>query len=209
MTEVSKPQIYVDMDDVLCETARGFTRLASEEFNREIAFEEIHSFHLGVSFRLSDEELSRFMIRAHEPDVLSGLTPVPGALDALRHWAAAGYEVAVVTGRPPKTQEITVDWLERMEAVYDRLVFADKYAHEEMRIDGRDALPFERLAETRFRIAIEDSATVGRRLAEELGFQVLLLDRPWNRQVDLTHTAGPEIVRCADWAEIMSRYASP
>ena len=33
--------IYVDFDDVLCETALGLARIVEEEFGRKVAFEDI------------------------------------------------------------------------------------------------------------------------------------------------------------------------
>ena len=53
---MAETPIYVDLDDVLCETARGFLGLLQREFDRRVAFEDIRDFDLGVSFGLDEIE---------------------------------------------------------------------------------------------------------------------------------------------------------
>ena len=50
----TEAKIYIDLDDVLCETARAFIRLYREEWGREVVFEEISAFDLTKSFGLSN-----------------------------------------------------------------------------------------------------------------------------------------------------------
>ena len=42
--------IYVDFDDCLCETARAFSKLAPEMFNKHVPYDRIHFFELDRSF---------------------------------------------------------------------------------------------------------------------------------------------------------------
>ena len=81
---MSPPPIYVDMDDVLCETARGFVSLLEREFGRRVSFDQIHDFDLGVSFGLDPVELERFFEIAHRPELLTDLDPLPGAIETVR-----------------------------------------------------------------------------------------------------------------------------
>ena len=63
-------RVYVDFDDVLCETAQGLAVLALEMFGRQVPFEKIHAFDLRVAFDLHLEQYLALMERAHEPDFL-------------------------------------------------------------------------------------------------------------------------------------------
>ena len=54
--------VYLDFDDILCETARAFTGLLHREFGKSVAFEDIHTFNLGESFGLAEK-----IVREH-PD---------------------------------------------------------------------------------------------------------------------------------------------
>ena len=59
--------IYIDMDDVLCDTAGAYIDLAAREFGKHVAFNDIFSFNLQKSFGLSDEEYRRFFELGHQP----------------------------------------------------------------------------------------------------------------------------------------------
>ena len=48
--------IYIDFDDCLCETARFFTGFVKKYFHKNIPYEDMHSFDLQESFRMTDEQ---------------------------------------------------------------------------------------------------------------------------------------------------------
>ena len=202
-------RIYVDLDDVVCQTAELLLSLLDAEFGRRVSLEEIVSFDLGVSFGLGQEELGRFMDRAHDPEVLLQYELRPGAVEGLETWRARGCEVWIVTGRPTGAVVGTRQWLERAGVPHDELLFVDKYrghgrpsgASGEVR-----ATRVEELAGMGFGLAVEDSAEMALRLRDEVGVRVLLMDRPWNREV--VDTPG-RLERCRDWDEVMARVQHP
>ena len=104
--------IYVDMDDVLCETARGCLEIVERVFGKRVAYEQLTDFNLGNSCELSSEETAELYHIVHHPDELLRLKPVNGAIAVLNQWMAAGFEIAIVTGRPPATYEPSLDWLD-------------------------------------------------------------------------------------------------
>src|SRR5919199_998158 len=97
------------------------------EFGKAIGFEQLFSFDLGESCALAPQELAGLLRIVHHPEELMRLEPVEGAAEALREWAAAGYEIAVVTGRPPFTYEASVAWLARHHIPYRDFTVVDKY----------------------------------------------------------------------------------
>ena len=50
--------IYVDMDDVLCETAANLCRLAEREFGRHVDYADVFAFDLQKVFGLTDHRNS-------------------------------------------------------------------------------------------------------------------------------------------------------
>ena len=46
---MSSKTIYVDLDDVLCETARHFLLIIEREFNKRIAYDQLTDFDVGLS----------------------------------------------------------------------------------------------------------------------------------------------------------------
>jgi uncharacterized HAD superfamily protein len=189
--------IYVDMDDVICETCRGFLKLLQSEFNRSVAYEDVKVFDLSQSFSMSAAEIEVFMERAHQPEILSAFVPLPGALDTLQSWVDDGFTIDIMTGRPPSTRGYTEEWLERYGVAYNSLNFVDKYGRLEFDSSFDQALTLAELAEKHFCLAVEDSAATAGFLAENDVAPVVLIDRPWNR-------AGVKgnIRRMTDWQEL-------
>ncbi len=197
-------RIYVDYDDILCETARACSRILEETFRKSVAFEQIHCFNLGESFDLNDEELDRLMERVHRPDELMRFHPLPGAVEVLEEWTAHGYDVDIVTGRPASTHEPSKRWLERHGVPYSSMTFVDKYHRPNHDSPDVPLLSLEALAARDYCLAIDDAPKMIRFLCEEMPMPVVVLDRPWNR--GLNHCRA---IRCMDWAEIGRRFEEP
>ena len=92
-------KIYLDFDDVLCETFAELERFARAEFGKNPEPGRSVHFDLHESLGLSDGEYRLFMDRFHAEKLLS-IPEIPGACAALRAWIEAGHEPVVVTGRP-------------------------------------------------------------------------------------------------------------
>ena len=200
MASKTPRRVYVDFDDVLCETARGLLELLREEFGKHVAYEDIRHFDLGRSFGLTAGELKGFLAAAHAPQCVGNLAPVEGAREALRAWKKAGVEVFVVTGRPPETEEDSRAWLERHSIPYDRLFFVDKYG----RLPPSSSLvALESLADMGFSLAIDDAPAMLEFLVNSLPVPVIIFDRPWNAAFsgDDGRALKP-VLRCASWAAI-------
>jgi uncharacterized HAD superfamily protein len=206
---VTSWQIYVDLDDVLSETARAFTGLLEQEFKKRVDFEDIFSFDLAQSFGLNVEELQRFMHLVHLPEFLSALEPVDGAVEGLKQLASLGYEIAVVTGRPPLTAEVSRAWLERHGVPYDRLTFVDKYGRGGFGASHNSVITLDELIQSGFFFAVEDSSDMAALLTTEMEVPVALLERPWNREVQFSDPRSVALIeRCADWAAIVERFST-
>ena len=47
-------KIYIDFDDVLCETAEYFTKIAKELFGIDVPYRQVQFFNLQKSFDLNE-----------------------------------------------------------------------------------------------------------------------------------------------------------
>ncbi|HSE90481.1 MAG TPA: bifunctional metallophosphatase/5'-nucleotidase [Candidatus Binatia bacterium] len=188
--------IYVDMDDVLCETARGCLEIIERVFGKRVDYEQLTDFNLGNACELSPEETAELYHIVHHPDELLKLQPVKGAIAVLNQWIAAGFEIAIVTGRPPPTYEPSLDWLAREQVPYHSFTLVDKYG----RFTSAEtiAVSLSEFAARGFVFAVEDSPTMARYLVEQMKVPVKLFDRPWNR----TTIEHPQITRHNHWFEI-------
>lgn len=188
------PRLYLDIDDVLADTTRRMARLAREQFGKQVEFDEMHVFDLGISLGLDEDELPRFMEAVHEEDFLFELDDISGASRTVARWHSSA-EVHIVTGRPPETHAVTERWLARVGLPYRRLELVDKYG----RYADRATLTRDDLFVRPYRIVIEDSPEIARLFVEQTDATVLLMDRPWNRAEAVE---GPRLIRVHDWEAI-------
>lgn len=200
--------VYVDFDDVLCETALAFTVLLEREFGKRVAFEEIRSFHLGAAFGLSEGELQRLMELGHQPGFLRELAPVPGAIAGLRRWAAAGVPVWIVTGRPASTHATGAAWLAAYEVPYERLVYVDKYGRTLLPGGDQATLSLAELGRLEFSLAVEDAPQMAAHLVGNTPWPVAMLARPWNGAAVISAGSG-RLFRCRDWAHLLEVFPRP
>lgn len=188
--------VYVDMDDVLCQTAQHFLTILEREFGKKFTFEQLTDFDVGEACEITAEEREELYRIVHQGEELLSIPPIPGAIDVLEQWSAAGYEVAIVTGRPPDTYEPSVQWLKKHGVPHDSILIVDKYGR--FVPDGSGCISLEALMDHSFCWAVEDSPIMAMYLASQMKIPVALLDRPWNRK-DTNHEL---VSRHSDWIEI-------
>ena len=199
-----KAVVYVDIDDVLCETARQIMRLLNDRFGRTVRYEDITTFDLEVAFSLDVEQTRILSEIFHDPLVLTALEPVEGASAVLSRWREAGVEVDVVTGRPPVTDGPTREWLSVHQVPYDRLFYMDKFRRGNAWVPGTSILTADTLRDRPYAFAIDDAVPMVHFFAEHTSVPVVVYDRPWNRgcedSVPVCTDAG--VHRCRSWADI-------
>lgn len=203
-------RIYVDLDDVIAETTPRIVELLNHRFDRRLRFTDLHCFDLGQAFSLSEAERALALDAVHEPDFLRSLAPRPGALPLLERWRAAGFEIEIITGRPPRTFDVSAEWLRAHAVPHQSFACVDKYGRYP---DEVGTLELDGLLAREFAVAIEDSPDMALQLAEGRGAaraRVLLMDRPWNRRMPgVASPARDRIERVSDWREIATRIPSP
>jgi uncharacterized HAD superfamily protein len=196
MKSMPSNTIYVDMDDVLCQAARHFLLIVEREFGKRIDYEQLTNFDVGHSCGLQPEERDELYRIVHQPDELLRMAPLDGALPVLKRWQEAGFEIAIVTGRPPEAYEPSIAWLEQHEVPFSSFTIVDKYSR--FAPDSTTAISLDELAARRFCWAVEDSLPMAEYLASRMKVPVALIDCPWNR----TEGAHAEVTRYTGWPAI-------
>ena len=199
---------WVDLDDVLAQTIEGLVDLLARHNGRRVEVESVADFDLSRSFGLDRNDLERFFDHAHSDEELRALEPVVGAAPALRSWRDRGFEVHVVTGRPPICAEASRCWLETHGMAHDAIHFVDKYGRAAEVVESVPFIQVDEMLERAFTWAVEDSLDMATRLARDAEVPVALIDRPWNRLLpgpaELPEAARRRIVRCHTWAQVES-----
>lgn len=188
--------VYVDMDDVLCQTAQHFLTILERDFGIRFTFEQLTDFDVGQACELTVDEKQELYRIVHQDEELLNIPPIPGAVDVLEQWSASGHEIVIVTGRPPDTYEPSVQWLNKHGVPHNRILIVDKYGR--FAPDGSQCISLEALINHSFCWAVEDSPIMAMYLASQMKTPVALLDRPWNRK-DTQHEL---VSRHYNWIEI-------
>ena len=192
-------KIYVDYDDCLCETARSFSEIAVEMFDKHVPYEKIRYFELDRSFDLNEEQFMRFMTKGHEPEVLLSYDETPGASSVINEWVAKGHDVSIITGRPFSSYEPSRKWLDDHGLRNVRLYCLNKYGRDGFIKNSDFSLEPEDYYKMKFDFAVEDSPKAFRFFDHLPGLRVLVYDRPWNRACEFPNG---NYTRCSDWEEI-------
>lgn len=188
--------IYVDMDDVLCDTAGAYLRLLEQEFGKTVAFEDVFSFNLKESFNLTENEMAFLFSRAHEFDFVLAMEPIVGVKQILDMVHERGDTIAIVTGRHTSAYEASLEWFSTWSIPFHSFTMVDKYGWAGT--DLARAIALEDLSNLDYDLAIEDSPKMASHLIENLDIPVLLFDRPWNR----SYPSSEKCTRCIGWNEV-------
>lgn len=192
-------KIYIDFDDVICETAGYFTKLARDLFGIVVPYQQIHFFDLQKSFALRDAQYDELMKAAHMPENLLQYEETKGASETINKWVDEGHEISVITGRPFDSYEPSREWLDQHGLERIPLFCVDKYGRESFNQDCTYNLTLENLYDMSFDFAIEDSPAAFAHVLHFNNCKVAVFDRPWNRQAEFP---SDMFVRCRDWKEI-------
>jgi uncharacterized HAD superfamily protein len=201
LMKTNSKTIYVDMDDVLCHAARHFLVIVEREFGKRITYEQLTNFDVGESCGLGSEERDELYRIVHQPEELLRMEPVNDALNVLRRWQDEGFEIAIVTGRPPESFEPSLEWLANHRVAHDSFTLVDKYSR--FKTESTLAISLGELASRQFCYAVEDSLPMAEYLAGSMKVPVALIDCPWNR----TDTDCAQVSRCKDWRVIANTVA--
>jgi hypothetical protein len=193
-------RIYVDFDDVLCETARHLSELARDMFGRQVAYEDISDFNLRQAFSLSASEIGELMSHAHSVEFLSDIAPAPGGVETVRALTGQGHDVVVVTGRPASSHAGSKAWLRKHGLGHLEMLHVDKYGRTEPDCDPAHprTLGVEEFASLWFDVAIEDAPAALDLLEPRRECAVIVYDRPWNRKYRISENMR----RAESWHEI-------
>lgn len=194
-------RIYIDFDDVLCETARHLSDMARDLFARNVPYEAISVFDLQEAFALSEAEIDDLMEHAHRPEFLTDIAPAPGGLEAVRALEACGHDLAIVTGRPATSHAGSCSWLRKYGLAHLDIIYLDKYGRAPANPPPGTpkTLSRDEFATLHFDVAIDDSPTALDLLAHRADCTVIVYNRPWNQRY--AHAAN--MCRSGSWQEIV------
>lgn len=192
-------KIYIDFDDVICETGIAFTVMAKELFGVDVPYNEVQFFNLQKTFDLSDEQYDELMIAGHIPENLLSYAETPGASETINRWIDEGHDVKVITGRPFEAYGPSREWLDNHGLNRVPLFCVDKYGRESFNMDSSYSMTLAELYDMTFDFAIEDSPAAFEHVMHFDNCKVAVFNRPWNIKEPLPNS---NFSRCEGWAGV-------
>lgn len=192
-------KIYIDFDDVICETAKYFTKIAKELFDVDVPYREVQFFNLRKSFDLNEEQYSMLMKAGHLPENLLAYEETPGASETINKWIDEGHEVTVITGRPFEAYEPSRQWLDQHNLGRVPMFCVDKYGRENFNQGLSYSMTLQQLYQMTFDFAVEDSPAAFEHVLHFEECTVAVFDRPWNKNAEFPNE---NFIRCEGWKEI-------
>jgi len=192
-------KIYIDFDDVICETGRYFTKIAKDLFDIELPYSEVRFFNLQKAFKLDDEQYDEMLRVGHLPEILLSYEETPGASETINRWLDEGHEISIITGRPFDSYEPSRQWLDMHHLERVPLFCVDKYGRENFNKDCSYSMTLDDLYSMTFDFAVEDSPAAFQHVMHFENCSVAVFDRPWNKEAELPNGA---FKRCMNWEEI-------
>ncbi len=192
-------KVYIDFDDVICETAQAFSRIAKELFDIDVPYREVQFFNLKKTFDLTDKQYEELMVAGHLPDTLLGYVETPGASETINKWVDEGHEVKIITGRPFNSYEPSRQWLDEHHLERVPLLCVDKYGRESGELNHTFNLSLADFYDMTFDFIVEDSPAAFEHVLHFDNCKIAVFDRPWNQKTEFPNS---NFVRCKDWKEI-------
>ena len=186
-----------DIDDTLGDCALAWTRWLSKNGYGQFTHEDFKTYRLCETFKCSDAEALERLARFLDSDEINQMPAYPEALSILQKFSHVTHHA--VTGRPLTTQKATRSWLDTNfpnQFKQLHMVGADPMKEGLTAIGntGKAAACKQLGAD----ILIED-APMFVHACLEADITVVLIEKPWNRNVEFRH---PLLHRVKNLAEV-------
>lgn len=198
-------RVYIDFDDVICETGLHFTKLAKELFDIDLPYAQVQFFNLKKAFDINDEQYDVLMKAGHLPENLLAYEETKGASETINKWVDAGHDISIITGRPFDSYEPSRKWLDDHGLNRVPLFCVDKYGREIFNQNVSYSMTLKDLYDLTFDFAIEDSPAAFEHVLHFDNCKIAVFNRPWNQQVELPND---DFVRCNNWDDIDKLFMS-
>lgn len=179
-------RLLVDVDGTICDDLPRVCEFVEEEYDRRISPDEITEWGYHIEdIDVGLESVFHRLFTDRPEWFLADLDPIPGSRRALTSLSGSGYEVWIVTHRPPETHNLTERWLADQGFAYDRFLTDVP--------DSKAAVPGDVLIDD-YHEHVRDVVEAGR--------SGILMDRPYN--VPLSHDRA---VVASGWDDVVELLA--
>ncbi|MBZ0169323.1 nucleotidase yqfW [Candidatus Methylomirabilis lanthanidiphila] len=186
-------RIGIDLDDVLADSLPHYLRAFNARFGFGVGLADA-AWRIADRFpQIPRQEADDFFSELIADGFFSSRSLLPHAKEAVETLADDGHDLFIITGRTPRDERITMDWLTRVgvRSHFEAVVHRTCDPVERHKADIASGLELN--------LFIEDELAVALAVADT-AIPVLLFDRPWNQ--------GPlpgNVHRIESWYEALAQ----
>ncbi len=188
-------KIGIDLDDVLADSLPHYLHAFNKRFSLDVELAD-------AAWRITDrfphiprQEADDFFTQLIADGFFLSRSLIPYAKEAVETLADDGHDLYIITGRTPRDEQITMDWLTRVgvRSYFEAVVHRTRDPVERHKADVASGLALS--------LFIEDELAVALAVAET-AIPVLLFDRPWNQGL-----LPDNVCRIGSWYEALTQIA--
>ncbi len=186
-------KIGIDLDDVLADSLPHYLQAFNRRFGLDVELAD-GAWRIADRFpHIPRQEADDFFTELIDDGFFSSRSLIPHAKEAVETLADDGHDLYIITGRTPRDERITMDWLTRV-GVLSHFAAVMHRTREPVGHHKSSAA-----SELQLDLFIEDELAVALAVAET-AIPVLLFDHPWNQ--------GPlpgNMHRIRSWGEALTQ----
>ncbi len=189
-------KIGIDLDDVLADSLPHYLLAFNRRFGLDVELAD-GAWRIADRFpHITRQEADNFFSELIENGFFSSRSLIPHAKKAVETLADDGHDLYIITGRTPRDERITMDWLTRVGVLsyFEAVVHRTRDPVERHKADVASGLALS--------LFIEDELTVALTVAEA-AIPVLLFNRPWNQGL-----LPGNVRRVESWHEALTQIAA-
>jgi uncharacterized HAD superfamily protein len=194
---MSRPKLWVDIDDVLSQTNAFAIKKLKAQYAIEWKFEDItaHAWETLPGFPLNSTAMSEFWdLLIWNDEALQNIFPMEGAIEAISS-LLIHYELHAITARKDRTKAATEKWIQKhFGSAFNSITFIGWSVDSLKKTKGEACIELGVVA------MVEDHMTYALTVAEQ-GIPCYLLPKPWNLLREETH---PLVLRRDSWDEVVT-----
>ncbi|QDI89213.1 hypothetical protein Nisw_06595 [Candidatus Nitrosopumilus sp. SW] len=159
-------RIGIDIDGVISDFVTSFRKLVKEEYGVDFGYEDIQQHDLWKVLGLPKDETLQLVIKTFEYD----LGVQPGAIEGLKALAKK-HEIILVTARPVQAKQKTLEWLEKNDVSYQKIIFTNEGNKHCVEEENLEVIIDDHLEEI--------SNWIGKTQ------KILVFNHPWNKSLNI------------------------
>ncbi len=188
--------IGLDMDEILAEFVDGFLQFHNDLYGTTVRKQEMPTYHFEDVVSITKDQMEERLLQFYKTDYFQNIKLVSGAEKGIDELAKS-HKLAVITARPYIIKLETERWLNQyFSNCFASINLTNQFQYRNQGIKRKKS---EVGKERGIEIMVEDNLKHADDCASQ-GIPVLLLNYPWNRNVELPEN----IKRVHSWEEIVA-----